>query len=131
MDQRTKEQVNLLSREVLNAAFSVHQELGPGLLEAVYHHCMINELQLRQISYNSSIPVPIVYKGREINKHYELDLLVGNEIIVELKSVDALHPVHEAQLLTYLKITGKRLGLLINFNVPLLKNGIRRLVYKF
>jgi GxxExxY protein len=129
METKTKDEINLLSRDVVNAALAVHRELGPGLLEGVYHQCMIKELQIRQIPYQSSVEIPLVYKGFDIEKRYQLDLLVDNEIILELKAVDGLLAVHEAQLLTYLKITGKRLGFLMNFNVPLIKHGIKRMVY--
>lgn len=131
MEPKTRDELDLIAREVVDAAYSVHIELGPGLLEGIYHQCMIRELQLRKVSYQTLVEVPVVYKGYEIEKRYQLDLLVEDEIIIELKAVEGLLPVHEAQLLTYLKLTGKRLGFLINFNVPLIKHGIKRMVNKF
>ncbi len=117
-----------IAKEVVDAAYCVHRELGPGLLESVYETCLARELALRGISSERQIACPIVYRGAPINDALRLDMLVAGRIVVELKAVDKLLPVHEAQLLTYLKLTGKRLGFLINFNVPVLKQGIRRRV---
>jgi GxxExxY protein len=123
--------LNQLSSRILDAAITVHKEMGPGLLEAVYHHCMLKELQYREINFYSMIPVPLHYKGEALNKDYIIDILVENEIILELKAVEGMLPVHEAQLISYLKLANKRLGFLINFNVPLLKSGFRRFVNNF
>lgn len=105
--------------------------MGPGLLEAVYHHCMLAEFRLRGLKVDTMVPVPLFYDGKPLDKEYIIDLLVDEEIILELKSVEGLLPVHEAQLISYLRLADKRLGFLINFNVPLLKNGFRRFVNKF
>lgn len=123
-----REEYNRLSGVILDASIAVHREMGPGLLEAVYHHCLMKELELRKISFKSNVVVPLVYKGYELHKEYILDLLVEGEIVVELKAVEVILPVHEAQVISYLKLAKKKLGLLINFNVPLLKNGYRRFV---
>ena len=112
----------------LDAAFSVHRELGPGLLESVYEACICHELTLADVPFQRQVSVPVSYRGIQIESGLRLDLLVAGEVVVELKSIDALIPIHEAQLLTYLKITKKRVGILINFNVPLLKQGIKRIV---
>jgi GxxExxY protein len=111
---------------VVDSAFSVHRELGPGLLESVYEVCLCRELTLRKIPFAAQVSLPITYKGLRLDAGLRLDLLVADSIIVELKSVQRIDPVFEAQLLSYLKLTGLRLGLLINFNVPLIKHGISR-----
>src|SRR5690242_7580698 len=130
-DPFEREILNRLSSNILDAAITVHREIGPGLLESVYQHCMVKELQDRQLLVNTMVPVPLHYKGVALNKEYIIDILVEDEIILELKANDALLPVHQAQLLSYLKLANKRLGLLINFNVSLLKQGFRRFVNKF
>lgn len=104
--------------------------MGPGLLEAVYHHCMLSELRSRGIRVDTLVTVPLYYDGKLLDKEYIIDLLVEEEIILELKSVEGLLPVHEAQLISYLRLADRRLGFLINFNVPLLKDGFRRFVNK-
>ncbi|HET7180421.1 MAG TPA: GxxExxY protein [Chryseosolibacter sp.] len=130
-DPLEREILNRLSSNILDAAITVHREIGPGLLESVYQHCMVKELQDRQLLVNTMVPVALHYKGVALNKEYIIDILVEDEIILELKANDALLPVHQAQLLSYLKLANKRLGLLINFNVSLLKQGFRRFVNKF
>ncbi|MBE9102048.1 GxxExxY protein [Vacuolonema iberomarrocanum] len=117
-----------ISGEVIGAAIAVHRELGLGLLESAYEMCLEYELRQRGVKAEKLIPVPVVYKGIQLDCGYRLDLLVENCMIVELKAVDALLPIHDAQLLTYLKLRNLRLGLLINFNVPLLKHGVKRLI---
>jgi GxxExxY protein len=119
---------NRLAREIVDSAFAVHAALGPGLLESIYEECKIHESGLRSIPLRRQFPVPITYKGVEISAGLRLDLIVGDRVIVELKAVERLLPVHEAQLLSYLKLSGLRLGLLINFDAPPVKDGIRRLV---
>ncbi len=119
--------VDAVAKEVVDSAFQVHRELGPGLLESVYESCLMEELSLRSIPVKRQVKVPVSYNGREINADLRIDLLVSNAVIVEIKSVDTMLPVFEAQLMTYLKMTGRRLGSLINFNVPLIKYGIRRI----
>jgi GxxExxY protein len=120
--------INYLTGEVIGAAIEVHKVLGPGLLESAYEECLCRELELRKIPHERQKDLPVEYKGVKLDCGYRLDILVQNTLIVELKACESLQPIHEAQLLTYLKLTGIKLGLLINFNVPLLKQGIRRLV---
>ncbi|MCX7855588.1 MAG: GxxExxY protein [Anaerolineae bacterium] len=119
---------NLLSNRIIGAALEVHRQLGPGLLESAYEECLAYELSLSNIPFERQKPVPVVYKGIRLDCGFRVDLLVGNLVVVELKAVDALMPVHQAQVLTYLKLTGCRLGLLINFNVVRLREGIKRVV---
>ncbi|MGD8782128.1 MAG: GxxExxY protein [Ignavibacteria bacterium] len=126
-----KEQLNKLSGKILDSAIEVHKELGPGLLESVYEYCLVKELKLRNVHCTRQVPVPINYKGEKLDADYRIDILVMNEIIIELKAVEILLPVHQAQLLTYLKLADKRLGLLINFNVPKLIDGFKRMVNGF
>jgi GxxExxY protein len=118
-----------LTGEIIGAAIEVHRELGLGLLESSYEICLARELDLRRISFEFEKPLPLEYKGVRLDCGYRLDLLVSSAVIVEVKSVTALAPIHEAQLLTYLKLTGVKVGLLINFNVVVLKDGLRRLVH--
>jgi len=120
--------VNAVSGQVVDAALAVHKELGPGLLESVYETCLVHELQTRGLSVSRQVPLPICYKGVKLDGGLRLDLLVAEMVVVELKAVEQMLPVHEAQVLTYLRLTGHRVGLLINFNVPLLKDGIKRIV---
>jgi len=117
---------NNISKKIINAAIEVHKELGPGLLESVYEYCLLNELENNGLRAERQVQLPIFYKGCKLDKDFVIDILVENKIILELKSVEIVLPIHEFQLLTYLKLSGKKLGLLINFNVPLLKDGIRR-----
>ncbi len=118
---------NELAKLVLDAAFKVHRALGPGLLESAYVHCLIHELKSAGLSVLHQHPLPLRYADVQLDAGYRLDLWVEGKLIVEVKSVEELHPIHTAQLLTYLKLTGNRLGLLINFNEVLLKQGVRRL----
>jgi GxxExxY protein len=120
--------VNDLTREIIGAAIEVHRELGPGLLESSYQVCMRRELELRGIPFEYEKPLPVIYKGMRLDCGYRLDLLVANTVVVEIKSVEALNPIHEAQLLTYLRLGGWKAGLLINFNVPVLIDGVKRRV---
>lgn len=113
---------------IIGAAIEVHKQLGPGLLESTYEECLCHELHLQGIQFKRQIDLPVVYKGLKLDCGYRLDLLVEDTVVVELKAVEQLLPVHEAQLLTYLHLAHKPVGLLINFNVPLLKDGIRRRV---
>jgi GxxExxY protein len=105
--------------------------MGPGLLESIYEQCLMKEFELRRIKAINQVPVSLLYKGFELSRELKLDILVENEIILELKSSEIMHPVYEAQLLSYLKLTNKKLGFLINFNVPVLINGFKRFVNKF
>jgi GxxExxY protein len=113
---------------VMDAAFQVHRTLGPGLLESVYEVCLCHELSKRHIAFQRQATLPVVYDGMRLDTGLRLDLLVADAVVVELKAVEKMSPLYEAQLLTYLRLAGKRLGLLINFNVPLLKDGFRRIV---
>ena len=117
-----------LARVAVDSAIAVHRELGPGLLESVYEACLCHELARRKVPWQSQVTLPIVYDGLRLESGLRLDLLVGDAVIVEIKAVEALLPLHEAQLLTDLKLSGKRVGLLINFNVRALKDGMRRFV---
>ena len=122
-------QLNQLSSQIIKAAIAVHKELGPGLLESVYHSCMLIELKSMGIKVRSEVVLPIIYRGRKVNgQEFRLDLLVEDKIIVELKSVAKVEAVHKKQLLTYLRLANKPLGLLINFNESLLRDGITRII---
>ena len=123
-----RERANDLSNQVIGAAIEVHRHLGPGLLESAYQKCLCHELWLRGVPFEDEVPLPIVYKNEALDCAYRMDLLVGGLVIVELKAVEHLEAIHAAQLLTYLKLQKLWLGLLINFNVPFLKNGIKRMV---
>jgi len=123
-----REQANELSRHIIGAAIEVHRHLGPGLLESAYEACLCKELALRQIPFEKQVPLPIHYKGMDLDCAYRIDVLVAGLVVLELKAVDKIEPVHEAQLLTYLKLTERWLGLLINFNVPVLRDGVKRIV---
>lgn len=120
-------EVDRIAKLVVDAAYTVHRSLGPGLLESVYEACMAHELRKRDVGYRAQVSLPIIYDGERIDAGLRLDLLVGECVIVELKAVERTVPLYDAQLLTYLKLTGHRLGLLINFNVPVIKDGIRRM----
>jgi len=120
--------INQLTRQIIGAAIEVHRELGPGLLESAYEECLCHELRLRGLAFERQVPLPLVYKGVKLDCGYRIDVLIEKRVVVEVKSVECILPIHEAQLLTYLKLGGWRVGLLINFNVPLLKDGIRRLI---
>ena len=125
----TETELNELSSQIIKAAISVHNELGPGLLESVYNACMVIELADLGLDVKSELPVPIIYRGRSISGNgFRLDLLVKDAVIVELKSIDQVQPVHKKQLLTYLRLLNKPLGLLINFNEARVKDGIHRVV---
>jgi GxxExxY protein len=121
-------ELNEVTGAVIGAAMKVHSALGPGLLESAYHACLLHELTQRGMSVRSELPLPVRYDGLEIDAGYRVDLLVDEQVVVELKAVDALLPIHRAQLLTYLKLSGKRLGLLLNFNVEHLRDGVKRLI---
>ena len=118
--------INDLTGEVIGAAIEVHRILGPGLLESIYEECLCIEFDKRKIPYQRQKEIPIVYKDTKLDSAHRLDIIVSNNLIVELKACDSIQPVHEAQVLTYLKLTGIKVGLLINFNVPLIKQGIKR-----
>ncbi len=121
--------LNALATRMLDAAFRVHRQLGPGLLESAYEACLCYELALASIRFQAQVPLPLIYNGEKLaDVGYRIDLLVESELIVEIKAIETIAPVHHAQLLSYLKLSNKRLGLLINFNVPVLREGISRRV---
>lgn len=122
------QRINEITHAIIGAAIEVHRCLGPGLLESAYETCLCRELTLQGLNFKRQISLPIEYKGKYLDCGYRMDLLVENLVVVELKAVLEWHPVFEAQLLSYLKISNKKAGLPINFNVPVLKDGIRRLV---
>jgi len=113
---------------IIGAAIEVHRQLGPGLLESAYEECLCHELHLRDIPFERQVNLPVNYKGLLLDCGYKLDLVVAQQVVLELKAVERLLPVHEAQLLTYLRVSGKHVGLLINFNTPILTRGIKRIV---
>jgi GxxExxY protein len=118
--------INSLTHEIIGSAIDVHRHLGPGLLESAYRECLCHELRLRGVDFRRELHLPVAYKGIKLDCGYRVDVLVANVVVVELKAIQFITPVHEAQLLTYLRLGGWKLGLLINFNVPRLKDGIRR-----
>ncbi|NEP56294.1 MAG: GxxExxY protein [Symploca sp. SIO2G7] len=124
----SKEEANRLSNRIIGAAIAVHRELGPGLLESAYEVCLKYELSQQGLKVENQVPQSVIYRGISLDCGYRLDLLVEDLVIVELKAVESLQPIHSAQLLTYLKLKQRWLGLLINFNVPILRQGIKRLV---
>ncbi len=123
-----KREFSELSNSVIGSAIEVHKTLGPGLLESTYQHCLAHELDTRGISYRVECPLPVEYKGIQLDCGYRIDILVEDSIIVELKSVDSLKGIHEAQLLTYMRLANIRQGFLVNFNVQLLKQGLKSFV---
>jgi GxxExxY protein len=117
-----------LTEKIIGAAIEVHRALGPGLLESIYQTCLAHEMALRGLRFEKEKPLPVEYKGVKLESGYRLDFVVDGKVVVELKAVDSIHDVHKAQLLTYLKLTGCKVGLLLNFNSAVLKDGIERLV---
>ena len=128
MNTRISEHDEWIGKQIVDIAFTLHTSLGPGLLESIYERCFCYELSIRNIPFTVQQKVPIVYKEVEFEEALRLDILVDDRVIIELKAQENFHPVWEAQLLSYLKLTGKRLGYIINFTVPLIKNGIKRMV---
>ena len=129
----TREQildVNKTTEAIIGAAIEVHRHLGPGLLESVYEECLCEELSLRGLTHKRQVALPVTYKGKKLEVGYRIDILVNNEVVVELKTVDAILPIHEAQTLTYMRLGGWKVGLILNFYVPLMKNGVKRLVHQ-
>ena len=117
---------NALTEKIIKCCIDVHKELGPGLMESIYEICLIEELKENGFKVQNQVELPVYFKGKKLNKNFIVDLIIEDEIIVELKSIEIILPVHEAQLVSYLKLSNKKLGLLINFNVPLLTQGIKR-----
>ena len=124
-------ELNQITEQIIGAAMEVHKAIGPGLLESAYEECLCHELELRRIPFQRQAPLPVVFKQAKLDCGYRLDLLVADAVVVELKAVQRIEPIHEAQLLTYLKLGGWSVGLLINFNVPVLRSGIKRVVNNF
>ena len=122
----SKEDYENLFKTIVNCAYEVHKELGPGLLESVYEECLLIELNSQGLNAKNQAKLPIIYKGNELEKTFFVDILVENKIIIELKAVEEILPIHEVQLMTYMRLSEIYLGALINFNVQLIKNGIRR-----
>lgn len=116
-----------LTEQIIGAAIEVHKSLGPGLLESAYEECLCHELELRGLKFERQKPIPLKYKGIKLDCGYRIDILVENKVIIELKTVEQIMPVHEAQLLTYLRLANIKVGLIMNFYVPVLKDGIRRM----
>lgn len=123
--------LNEIGAEILDASVQVHKHMGPGLLESVYQACLAQELISRNMMIQEEVLIPLIYKGKQLHKTFKIDILVENQIILELKAIEAILPVHEAQIISYLKLADKKLGYLINFNTPLLKKGFKRYVNKF
>jgi GxxExxY protein len=123
--------INRLSSDIIGAAIEVHKHLGPGLLESVYEQCLCSELSSRHLSFESQKPLPVLYKGKKLDCGFRLDIIVEGSIILELKTCEKLEPIHTAQLLTYLRLSGLNLGLLLNFYVPVMRDGIVRVVNNF
>ncbi len=123
--------LNKITEGVIGAAIDVHKAIGPGLLESAYEECLCHELQLRNLPFQRQVPLAVKYKDVELDCGYRLDILVAEAIVIELKAIQRFEPIHEAQLLTYLKLGGWTIGLLINFNVPVLKSGIKRIVNNY
>ena len=121
-------ELNQITEKIIGAAMKVHSALGPGLLESAYHACLLREIEKQGLSVSSEVVLPVIYDGEVIDVGYRMDLLVEDQVVVELKAVDKTLPIHEAQLITYLKLSGKKIGLLINFNVLHLRDGITRRV---
>jgi len=131
MNDLSRTYLNELSKKILDVCICVHREMGPGLLESVYELCLMKEFELRKINAKNQVPIPLIYKGFALDKDFRIDIFVEDEIIIEIKSSEIMLPVYEAQIISYLKLTNKRLGFLINFNTPLLKDGFKRFVNKF
>jgi GxxExxY protein len=123
----TQEELNDLSKTILDAAISVHKEMGPGLLEGVYQQCLVKELIMRDVKVNTMVPVPLHYKGQLLNKDYVIDILVADEIILELKAVEGILPVHEAQIISYLKLASKRLGFPYKFQCAFIEKWFQKI----
>ena len=122
---------NRVATQIVDSCFHVHNELGPGLLESAYEYALLKEFELRHITARNQVPIKLFYKGHDTGKHYVIDLLVEDEVIIELKCADCILPVHTAQIISYLKLSRKKLGFLINFHVPAIKDGIKRFVNNF
>jgi GxxExxY protein len=120
-----------ITQKIIGAAIEVHKTIGPGLLESAYEECLAHEMRIRGLNFQRQVPLPVAYKGVTLDCGYRLDFVVETVVVVELKAVESLQPIHEAQVLTYLKLGGWTVGLLINFNVPVLRDGIKRVVLNY
>lgn len=127
----TREKYNELAGQIVDACFHVHKELGPGLLESAYEYALLKEFELRNIIAHNQVQVKLFYKGHDTGKYYAIDILVENEIVIEIKCCDVVSPVYKAQVISYLKLSQKKLGFLVNFHVPVIKEGITRFVNDF
>ena len=127
----TRDRLDCITRKIIGAAIEVHRALGPGLLESAYETCLAYELNQRGLAFRQQVPLPLHYENVRLDCGYRLDLVVEDEVIVEIKTVEELAPIHQAQLMSYLRLSGKQVGLLINFNVRVLKQGLKRLVNEF
>ena len=127
----TNDEYNVLAREIVDACYHVHKELGPGLLESAYQYALMKKFELREIKALAQVQVKLFYKGYDTGKYYAIDILVENEIVIEIKCCDTILPVFIAQVISYLKLSQKKLGFLVNFHVPIIKDGIKRFVNKF
>ncbi len=121
-------ELNWVTQEIVDSCFQVHKELGPGLMESVYQKCLSIELKEREIEFLEQAKLPVFYKGEDIGLDFRMDFVVEESVIIEIKSIESIHPIHQAQIINYLKISNLPLGLLINFNVPIIKNGIKRYI---
>lgn len=128
---KIKEELNVLTGQILDSCIAVHKEMGPGLLESVYELCLLKEFELRGINASSQVLIPLFYKNFELSKEFRIDILVEDEIIIEKKSCISMLPVFEAQIISYLKLAKKKIGILVNFNEKLLKDGYKRFVNNF
>ena len=126
-----KERYNELATQIVDACFQVHNELGPGLLESAYEYALLKEFELKGIIAQNQVQVKLYYKGYDTGKYYAIDILIEQEIVIEIKCCDVMHPVYIAQIISYLKLSQKKLGFLVNFHVPLIKDGIKRFVNDF
>ena len=124
-------ELNITAGFILESSITVHKAMGTGLLESIYELCLMKEFEIRKIKARNQVVIPLFYKGYELSKEFKIDILVEDEIIMELKSSEIMHPVYEAQIISYLKLADKKLGFLVNFNVPLLKDGFKRYVNNF
>jgi GxxExxY protein len=126
-----KQEMEYYAKQIVNSAYLIHKELGPGLLESVYQYCMMEELKLNGVKAEQEVSIPLYYRNKKLEKEFRIDILVQSEIIIEIKAVENLLPVHAAQLISYMKLSDKQLGFLINFNVTTFKEGIRRYVNNY
>ena len=126
-----KTEIEIIGREIISASYYVHKALGPGLLESIYQTCLVEELGYRGLLAEKEVLVPLYYRNKQVQKEFRLDILVEKEIVLEIKAIESIAPVHLAQLLSYLRLSGKWLGFLLNFNVAVMKDGIRRIVNGF